>query len=102
MVDNNLRKQPAENASASRHGENDNLPADGDALKQLRIDADGRVREFILSPNDEEEVMALITELSDRADADRHAYREDLVDWRVGVAILAVAGTLAWLAFLYI
>ncbi|WP_156408801.1 hypothetical protein [Rhizobium sp. Root708] len=46
--------------------------------------------------------MALITELSDRADADRHAYREDLVDWRVGVAILAVAGTLAWLAFLYI
>ncbi len=101
-MDNNLRKPSAENASALRHGENDNSPADGGAVKQLRIDADGRIREFILSPNDEEEVMALIAELSDRAEADQRAYREDLADWRVALAILAVAGTLAWLAFLYI
>lgn len=86
-------------------GENDNrlsvsiLPIG--SVQRLRIEADGRACDFLVSPAEEEQLMALIDQISAAASRDERQ-RTDRAGWRTVAAIATLSAVVLLLAYFYI
>jgi hypothetical protein len=86
-------------------GENDNRPPvphpPTASAKRLRIEADGHASDFLVSPAEEEQLMALIDQISAAASRDERQQTKR-AGWRTIAAIVTLSAVVLLLAYSYI